>query len=348
MQLMASLYGDFLAMFEERMDSFQAIPPPEEGCLSKIGHQLLKLIKENDPVLRMMGFPAVMRTINREAERSRPFPIAVSQTLSDLHVLAVCLEETANHYKSVSNWMQYSRVVDSVDEERIGRSRPWLEILDQAIEAMEEGSEYNVYAQKGHSIFWKRLVQQMAGVSKKDDALRAIFDEIQQKMPLDIGQSAAKAAPASSFSGFYEAPDNVTATQYKRAHRKGKKPQATKTVQTSDPPSQRLPSGEATQEDLPRIKPDDPDFWRSLRDGSKGVVVWDDFCQAMTNIGCSMEDNGGSAVRFECRDDKGNRVFLIQYHKPHGRGDERTLSLKQARAWWLKRLQRRITLDLDS
>lgn len=50
-----------------------------------------------------MGFPMLMRVIDREVAGSNTLSPTVSQALSDLHVLAVCPGETGNHFRWVSN-----------------------------------------------------------------------------------------------------------------------------------------------------------------------------------------------------------------------------------------------------
>ncbi|KAJ0362313.1 hypothetical protein COL26b_013390 [Colletotrichum chrysophilum] len=153
LQLLASLYDQFRTVFEERMEAFQVLEPPPPKSLGPVGHKLFKKMREHDPVLYVMGFPAVMRTVDREVDRSKSFPTAMSQTLSDLHVLAVCLQETANHYLSVSDWEQYSRTAGSIASERVGKSRPLLGLVESSIGTMVENGEYTAYAEKGYEAF---------------------------------------------------------------------------------------------------------------------------------------------------------------------------------------------------
>ncbi|KAJ0272105.1 hypothetical protein COL940_010624, partial [Colletotrichum noveboracense] len=175
-------YTQQAAAFEERLAHLRWIMPPPAGSLAKAGNQLFELIRENDPTLHVMGFSAVMKTIDREVGESRSFPIAMSQILSDLHVLAVCLEETEGHHPLISDWVEYSKVSDSFYVEQTGRLRPWQEILEKAVKAMEVADEFNFAG--GPLGFWQRLDQQMGKTSRENEALQGVFREIEKDMPL--------------------------------------------------------------------------------------------------------------------------------------------------------------------
>ncbi|KAH9225571.1 hypothetical protein K456DRAFT_1731789 [Colletotrichum gloeosporioides 23] len=346
LQLLASLYDQFRTVFEERMEAFQVLEPPPPKSLGPVGHKLLEKMREHDPVLYVMGFPAVMRTVDREVDRSKSFPTAMSQTLSDLHVLAVCLQETANHYLSVSDWEQYSRTAGSIASERVGKSRPLLGLVESSIETMVENGEYTTYAEKGYEAFWERLDQRIGQASKNDGDLRAVFAEIQRAMPPGRRVAAAEAdiKPVTPFTSFHGAPE-TTATKVKRARGKRNPSQGTTPEQPSNPLDRRLPP-DSTRSHLPRVEPKDPGFWLSLRDGSGKTFKWKEFCTAMTDIGFGMESYGGSAVRFRMQ--HASRSVSISFHKPHGKAHEPAFTRSEAEQRWLRMLERHVTLELPS
>ncbi|KAF4418777.1 hypothetical protein CFRS1_v014975 [Colletotrichum fructicola] len=339
----ASLDCALSAAFEERLAHFRWIMPPPAGSLTKVGHQLLELIRENDPILRRMGFSAVMRTIDREVVGGRSFPVAVSQILSDLHVLAVCLEETESHHPSISDWVEYFQKSNSFYVEQTGRLRPWKEMLEKAVKAMGDADELNFAG--GHRAFWQRLDQQMGKVSRGNDALEGVFREIEKDMPLGPEPSATKNQTEHWVPVFSKAPPTAaTETQRKRTRQRRGKHQNGNPDRPVERSTQR-PSCSSSRRFLPRIELPESDFWLSLRDGTQQTFAWDDFRKALCSIGCSMEPAGGSAVRFVRRDSEGGRFFSILYHQPHGASGETTLNLGQARRLWLNRLERRIILD---
>ncbi|KAK0368003.1 hypothetical protein CLIM01_14640 [Colletotrichum limetticola] len=342
-QIAASLDIALCAAFGERLLHFRWIKPPPQRTLTTVGHRLLEMIIQDDPVLRCMGFSEVMKTVEREAYGTTSFPIAVSQTLSDLHVMAVCLGEISSHLPSISDWVQYSRVADSLHAGQTGRRRPWLEILDKTVEAMENADEFNLT--EGHRVFWQRLDQQMAKVSQNDQSLEDIFRKIEQTMPLGSEQPVSEVPTDALVSIFRKAPGTAaTATQLKRTRRRGGRHQT---------PNPSRPTGQSTQRPLcssfprhlPHTQLGESDFWLSLQDGTQQTFSWDDLCKAMCSLGCSMEPAGGSAVRFVLRNSKGQRDFSIVYHKPHNESGETTLNLGQARRCWLKRLEKCINRD---
>ncbi|KAK1517376.1 hypothetical protein CABS01_16679 [Colletotrichum abscissum] len=313
-KIASTLDSALRSAFEERLLHFRWIKTPPQGSLTKAGHRLLDMVREDDPVLRCMGFPEVMRTINRETDGARSFPMMVSQTLSDLHVLAACLEETGSHFLSISDWMQHSKMVDCIDAGQTSKPRPWLEILDKAVRAMTEAKEYNFAG--GHWSFWRRLDQQMKTVSQNDKALEHVFS------PLTVATAS-----------------QLKQTRRRRARQQNSEPDRS-TVQSTKRPL-------CTSSSSPQlhVRLEEPGFWFSLQNGTQQTFSWNDFRDAMCSIGCSMEPAGGSAFRFACCDSKGKRIFSIVYHKPHNESGETSLSLGQARRSWLKRLERRVIFD---
>ena len=85
-------------------------------------------------------------------------------------------------------------------------------------------------------------------------------------------------------------------------------------------------------------------FWKKLIDGdTKDTFNWSGFCNAMRGVGYESRSQLGSAYRFEL--DKGETRHAIVFHKPHGHGDQ-TQPMRNARQWWLARLQRHVELEL--
>jgi hypothetical protein len=64
-----------------------------------------------------MGFPTVMRIIAGEIAGSEILPQTLFQTLSDLNLLAVCLEETGNHYCLILDPGQHGNLEYALEEE---------------------------------------------------------------------------------------------------------------------------------------------------------------------------------------------------------------------------------------
>ncbi|KAJ0336278.1 hypothetical protein COL154_013551 [Colletotrichum chrysophilum] len=248
----ASLDSALFAAFEERLAHFRWIKPPPVGSLTETGHQLLGLTMENDPVLRLMGFSEVIATIHREVKKDRSFPLAVSQILSDLHVLTVCFRETESHRSLISDWVEHSQMVSSFHVEQTGRSRPWREILEKAVDAMEEAGEYN--AARRHRDFWQRLDRHMAEVSQNNETLVGVFREIEQKMPLGPEQPMPETTTEPFVSVFDEAPRAaITATQLRKARQQQPRPQTDSPDQPTKQSRQR-PSRGSLPTHLPHIE----------------------------------------------------------------------------------------------
>ncbi|KAK1633202.1 hypothetical protein BDP81DRAFT_434428 [Colletotrichum phormii] len=222
--------------------------------------------------------------------------------------------------------------------------RPWKNILQEALKAMEEAGEFSFAG--GHREFWQRLDQQMAKVSQNDEALEVVFRDIERMMLLGPEQLALETLTEPLISTFSEAPMAVvTATQVKQKRRHRKQNQ---TSNPNRPNEQSIQGslGSSSPSHLPQsLKLQKSDFLLSLRNGTRRTFSWTDFRTALCSVGFTMEPVGGSAFRFVLFEPLSKQKSSIIFHKPHGKSSEVALSLGQARQVWLKRLERHFGLN---
>ncbi|KAJ6126077.1 hypothetical protein N7471_010570 [Penicillium samsonianum] len=130
---------------------------------------LFGLIKENDPTIRLMGFDAVLRTIERELsganrEEAPPFPIA--QVFHDMSVVAACMQETSKHYNLILNLDdRHCALASDATSEWQERERPWVDDIENFLARIgRTGNEFNKEArdentplEHRHCTFWNRI-----------------------------------------------------------------------------------------------------------------------------------------------------------------------------------------------
>ncbi|KAK5706129.1 hypothetical protein LTR97_001115 [Elasticomyces elasticus] len=94
--------------------------------------QLYDMMMSNDPTLRVIGWPTVLRLLTpmAQAGKGERIPLIVMEALDDMSVLAVCLREVQKHYACTPG-ATADGLADLCYEAWQGRSRPWKDVIDQ-------------------------------------------------------------------------------------------------------------------------------------------------------------------------------------------------------------------------
>lgn len=337
--LVASFYDELQAGFEEGVNRLRNTTWSPGGRFTATFTRLFNMIVEDDPVLKAMRLPAVMKTLDTELGKiPGSIPLAVSQALNDLSILAVCLRETDKHYYFLS----YDQLVNlaNTTEERKKQGRPWLSVARRVLDTLGDEARHKLQ-DKLHDksidrcTFWNLIDNHMMRLREVE--LKAVVDEIQRAAPIDDAKRA-ESPPVAPFASKGDA-HRPTQTQVKRSKPKHSHQALTFTTVPlpPKPPSTRI---------LPEIMPKKHvEFWAALQtQGSGQSFRWSEFCDAMKGIGCTMTPMTGACRRFKWEDADRERSFTIVFHEPHPNDK---LTHKQARGWWLRRLQDKFTLIVE-
>lgn len=135
-----SMHAAFLSVLDQVLRSMQKYLWPTQDDYSTTLPCLFDLMKKNDPILRVMGVHAVLRTMERELQEhdKDKIPFIVMQAFNDIAVVAVCSRETEKHY----NFVSYTAVEsgDKLIEEGTKwtrRDRPWLAIVEHTLQGLD-------------------------------------------------------------------------------------------------------------------------------------------------------------------------------------------------------------------
>ncbi|KAJ9137696.1 hypothetical protein NKR23_g8975 [Pleurostoma richardsiae] len=351
LRLLTSLHGVFSSVLEEEFDLLHSFAWSPQECASDTLSRLFRMVKTNDPSIRVMGLPAVMRVIDRELQESgmqEQVPFVVMQALNDMSVVAVCLRETAKHYNLVSSFNDHAILANELEEEWEKQERPWSSVVEDTLGALggDERHKLNVHihdkkvdVQSRHRAFWNDVDTHMETSSPGKESSKAIVNLIRQTAPIDAVPSRLAAATSHNdwFTGNDHSPQ-LTLTQINRSRRRN----PCLSYQSPAPGPAQIPLGKP----LPVIRPvQDRDFWKALlAPENRSELRWSGFQRALKGIGYHIVRQGGSARRFEFEDGAGGEnPGTIVFHEPHGG----KVSHREAQDWWLKRLKTRMTLNIE-
>jgi hypothetical protein len=272
-------------------------------------------------------------------------PLAVTQALNDVSVLAVCVRETWKQDQFDAGVLSSIHEVNKLEKWWKQQPRPWLSLAQGGCEAVGETQRRklenhlrrrDVLPSDRMCSFWNVIDKCMASRSAGNKTLELM----QQRAPINPA-SGTQSLSFENESSLAAIP-TITSTQKNRS--KKRQPLAPSPIQLRTTPS----ASSAILMPV-KIKPTrDLDFWRALTDSSaknSSSLHWSDFREAMKGIGYKCEAQTGSLYRFEyvqCELPDDRRPGTIVFHRPHSEKVTHT----QAQQWWLKRLFPRIQLIL--
>jgi hypothetical protein len=298
------------------------------------------MIKENDPTLRVIGLRTVLRTIEREMLKhnigyAMPFPIA--RALNDMSVVAVCMQETSNHYLHIRSLVhEYISLAKDAETEWNQRERPWISLIESTLNNLGRRvnklkvsiSDEEKSLEERHRIFWNTIDECMP----KNATSSSIVDIIQRDAPIPAAPTFA--SDLSSIAWSTQGTDlEVTETQKKRA--KGRKVPSN----TSRPLRMAVTASTVVEPPRPLVriqKEEDKDFWNRLLN-EKGQTTFRSWVSFLRSIGFSLTPQLGSGRRFEWESHEGSHHAIV-FHEPHGRNGV-DLPLYLARELWARRLE---------
>lgn len=338
-----SLDRVFRSILNRALKSVQNMARSSEWTLNgtKTFCYLFDMIKENDPTLRVIGVRTVLRTIEREMSKANigdlmPFPIA--QALNDMSVVAVCMQETSNHYQYIRSLpTEYASVANDAETEWNERERPWILLIESTLQNLgRKVNKLNISIsdeakslEERHRNFWNTIDKCMRN-NVTPSHLVAI---IQREAPIPAAPTFG--SDASSIAWSTQRTDlEVTETQKKRA--RGRK------VQSDTSRSLRRAVTASTVVEPPSLplvriqKEEDKDFWNRLLN-DKGQTTFRSWKCFLLSIGFSLTPQLGSGRRFEWKTHEG-RCHAIVFHEPHGHNGV-DLPLYRGRELWARRLE---------
>ncbi|KAF4241515.1 hypothetical protein CNMCM8980_000874 [Aspergillus fumigatiaffinis] len=338
-----SLDRVFRSILNKALESLQNMARPSEWTLkgTKTFCYLFDMIKENDPTLRVIGLRTVLRTIEREMSKpnigdSMPFPIA--QALNDMSVVAVCMQETSNHYLYIRSLLhEYASLANDAETEWNERERPWMSLIESTLKSLgNKVNKLNVSIsdekkslEERHRIFWNTIDQCMC----KNATSSRIVTVILRDAPIPAAPTFA--SDASSIAWSTQGTDlEVTETQKKRA--KGRK------IPSNTSRSLRMAVTASTVVEPPSLplvrihKQEDKDFWNRLLN-DKGQTTFRSWKSFLLSIGFSLTPQLGSGRRFEWKSHEGSHHAIV-FHEPHGHNGV-DLPLYRGRELWARRLE---------
>ena len=345
---LANLSKAFESMLNEILGQVGKMSWSPGKEMSSTFTRLFDLIKANDPVVWIMGLPAVLRTIESEAEGEigRILPFALMQLLHDMSIISACLQETARYYSSLYHPKEIF-LTAKLDEEWKKQERPWKLVMEDALDTLR-GPEWNklrfevldgtVEPGIRHHKFWFAVDSCMKRSSGHAGPTKSVVDEILRTAPIGTRPTSTDhTIPCWSDT---TGPDQATDTGLNKSRRRT--PLHAEEVQAPSPLKEQRPVN------LPIVRPTkNLDFWNALLalSSENGTVLqWSDFCAAMQNIGYLVIPSGGSYHRFEFVREDAEKLGTILFHKPHQHGSK--ITRQNARKWWLRRLRSRFTLEL--
>ena len=341
---MISLDRVFRFSLNKALESMQKLVRSSEWITqgTKTLCYLFDMMKYDDPTLRVIGLRTVLRTIEREMSKVNFFdsiPFGIEQTLNDMSVVAVCMQETAKHCQYIRCFdHEYASFANDAEMKWNERESPWILLIESTLRKLGgKVNKLNIFIsnekeslENRHRSFWEIVDQCMC----ENETFKYIVDTIRRDAPI----------PAAAPTFATEAPSNawstpgtelaVTRTQEKRAKGRKVQPNTSRSLRRSATasPVVKTPS-------LPVIyvrKEKDKDFWNRLSKdkGQETFHSWKSFLQ---NIGFTLTPQLGSGRRFEWRDDDKSHHAIV-FHEPHGQNGN-NVPRYQAREWWARRLE---------
>ncbi|THC87370.1 hypothetical protein EYZ11_013182 [Aspergillus tanneri] len=182
-----SMHATLRSILNEIISSLRGNAWLHRATKNKTLRYLFNLMEKNDPLIRLMGFDVVLRTIERELsgdklEKAPPFPVV--QTLHDMSVVAACMQETSKHYNLILNLdCKYTTLAHDATSEWQERERPWVIPIQKFLKIIQrKGNEFNKEARDenisleySHCRFWNSIDDCMSNWNKSDPIVRMIL-----------------------------------------------------------------------------------------------------------------------------------------------------------------------------
>lgn len=314
---------------------------------------LINLIRDQSTILWVVGHGTVLRAIDHELSKGHDrdrLPPDIMRALHDMSVVAYCLRETQKYhlFHQSSQYERSAHLSLELEDDWKRQKGTLRSLADDTLCLMgqDNGKKLDVLflikymnPLEKHQRFWSKIDDFMDKVSL-GKSTRPWFEKIQDDAPLELKapdntvQTSPLCAPP---------PDFPSSTQILRSKRRA--PMQNNASQSIS----RIPcKGEAQSKIKITISPTLPDevygFWKTLIKGNtKDTFTWSDFLKAMGGVGYKIGSHDGSGYRFEHV--KAEKSHAIIFHQPHGYGDQ-TQPMRNARNWWLSRMQRHVELEL--
>lgn len=346
-----SIYAAFLSVMNDVLASMHDIPwAPEKS--TKLFSRAFDLMKEDSPLLRVMGVAEVMRALEgtlEEMQHVEPIPLSVRQIFSDLSVIAVCLREIEKHHSFVPALSQeYGEVLLQGEAKWNERERPWLSVVEHTLHGL--GSKLNkldLTAQGSSPLrercqtFWNTVDKSMKHGMERSP----IVDLIMGNAPID------SSPPVVWRPSPWEMQDPLCPTATKLNRSKGHVP---RTQISSSRTITLFPVIEPQSRPCVIIeKKEHKKFWTDLL-SEKGVETFDNWTKCLVNarvlIGetqahFSMVSLSGAARKFELQMPDGSQGGAIIFHDLHGSSKKIKRSI--ARGYWAGRLEKHFEIVLN-
>lgn len=229
------MHSTFRSILNEMLASMQDNAWLRRETANRTLRYLFDLMAKDDLTIRLMGFDAVLRIIERElsdgsAQEAPPLPIA--QALHDMSVVAACMQETSKHYNLICNFDdKYATLANNAVSEWQERERPWLflvqgllgRILKKGNELSKEARDEKIPLEHRHRKFWNTIDDCMRSWNDSNPS-NPIVREILTQTP--VPRAAAPISARTTIEarwGPQIAYSTPTATQKKKS-RKRRKP----------------------------------------------------------------------------------------------------------------------------
>ncbi|KAK3640092.1 hypothetical protein LTR56_012068 [Elasticomyces elasticus] len=309
--------------------------------------QLYDMMMSNDPTLRVIGWPTVLRLLTpmAQAGKGERVPLIVMEALDDMSVLAVCLREVQKHYACTPG-ATADGLADLCYEAWQGRSRPWKDVMDRMELSITTDDMLKLDRLVGratlaldekHNQFWAFISKYMSDESS-DAKLNAMIQMICRRHSSGSSQSPSIISLAAMHNAI-DSDLSPTRTQIHQTRRHVSRecqavPEILDLRETRFPLPCVTVSAAANKQAW--------HFWHELiavKTARSRTYRWTDFCRGMAAIGFAMYRQGGSICRFE---HTGGLCSLV-FHEPKGK-----VLQYQARSWWLRRVVSHINIHLES
>ncbi|KAH5617603.1 hypothetical protein HBI23_252780 [Parastagonospora nodorum] len=342
-----ALHTALQSSLDDTLSNLKALSYSPARSDDSVFGKLFNMVKECNPTIWIMGLSSAMLVIDRELRNQAAVgvPLAVTQALNDVSVLAVCVRETWKQYQFDAGVLSSIHEANRLEKWWKQQVRPWLLLAEGGCEAAGETQRRklenhlrrrDIHPSDRMCSFWNAIDKCMASRFAGNRTLELM----QQRAPIN----PASGIQSLSFENESSLGATPTITSTKKKRSKKRQPLASS-------PSQLRTAPSASSAILMPVKIEPTqhlDFWRALAGSSaenNSSLRWPDFLEAMIGLGYKYEAQSGSLYRFEyVRDElpEGRRPGTIVFHRPHG--DKVTHT--QAQQWWLRRLLRRIQLIL--
>ena len=340
------VHSGFRCLVDEKIAVMQNVlwSPPKRS--SKTLSRLYEKLKEDDPALRLLGWPAVLRTFSRElreAEFWKKTPLALEQTLFDATVGSIGSETSSGFYAHFSTPVhRQESFLGAQEVQWAKRERPWTLVIEPTLCALVKSrsletldsfvSNDSSTLQLRHVRFWNIVDRHMDEVQ---DPYR-IAETVRAHGPRVTALLVEENTSLASHRWTDVLPE-PTMTQ-KRTSKRRHRPHASATgeaVSTSVFSGRIRSRSVVIVTDLKHKK-----YWMNLRVGN-GPKHWRDLEGAMASLWFAKFVGPGSIRTFKIVDEQkrtqakeeGRRLHY-NFHEPY----EEKISQLQAKKEWLDRI----------